>query len=331
MGFPKPWPTPWPDPQPEEPTDPNNPTDPTVRNDLAFHAVTWAVNHACNLRCTHCYDAVEDKRHDLSTADALSVVDRLGEAGVDFVAFSGGELFLRKDLFSLIERCVERGIAFGARSNGTRVTKEIASRLASLGAAVVGVSFDGATSSVHDATRGSGAFAAAVRGVEALVAAGVRTQIEVVLSRANSAQAVEFIQFGDDLGAAEVNFSAMTPIGRGAQRTEDLLDRSLWTGLVQRLRDASVHAPMRVTPNCAFAGDCAANVEPHITCDGWITPCYLSAERLFNVLDTPPSDFRALLARSRPRYLDVCGRAQWQQDRPPTRLIQLTRRVGHVA
>jgi len=320
MGFPKPWPTPWPDPEPDPPPEP------TEMHDLAFHAVTWAVNHACNLRCTHCYDAVEDRRHDLSTADALSVVDRLGEAGVDFVAFSGGELFLRKDLFLLIERCVQRGIAFGARSNGTRVTKEIASRLAALGAAVVGVSFDGATSSIHDATRGAGAFEAAVRGVEALVAAGVRTQIEVVLSRANAAQAVEFIQLGENVGAAEVNFSAMTPIGRGAQRTEDLLDRSLWTGLVRRLREASVHAPMRVTPNCAFAGDCAANVEPHITCEGWMTPCYLSAERLFNVLDTPPSDFGVLLARSRPRYLDVCGRAQWQQDRPPARLVQLSRR-----
>lgn len=92
--------------------------------------------------------------------DALVLLGRLPEASQ-----------LAEDLFSLIERCVERGIAFGARSNGTRVTKQIASRLASLGAAVVGVSFDGATSSVHDATRGSGAFAAAVRGVEALVAA----------------------------------------------------------------------------------------------------------------------------------------------------------------
>lgn len=332
MGFPKPWPTDWPAPDqpdtdppgrkrdspydaPDAPFgDPDDSPDafPEFRRD--FYSVTWAVNHACNLKCTHCYDVVPFQRSDLSTADSLKLIDRLHEAGVTFIAFSGGEAFLRKDLFQLMARCREHGMLFGVRSNGTRITTEVARTLKELGAAVVGVSFDGATPEVHDAVRGVGAFRAAVAGVEALVAEGIRSQVEVVLSRANAHQSLEFIEFGESLGAAEVNFSAMTPQGRGAVRAQDLLDHGTWLRLAQTLRDASRNAHIPVTPNCAFLGPCFANVEPHITCDGWMSPCYLSSAKLFHVLETPADLIGEYLRRDRPAYQDVCGRRAWLHD-----------------
>ena len=109
MGFPKPWPTEWPEPLPWEEgeeielpefDDEGEEEDefdvPEYRK--RFYSVTWAVNHACNLRCTHCYDVVPFKRTDLSTEKAIALIDRLHEADVSFIAFSGGEAFLRKDL-----------------------------------------------------------------------------------------------------------------------------------------------------------------------------------------------------------------------------------------
>ncbi|HLY26359.1 MAG TPA: hypothetical protein VKQ72_08465, partial [Aggregatilineales bacterium] len=76
MGFPKPWPTHWPEPPdypeiPFTPDDPRAPKEPVPDDDgddpgevevppeyRQFYAVTWAINHACNLKCTHCYDVV---------------------------------------------------------------------------------------------------------------------------------------------------------------------------------------------------------------------------------------------------------------------------------
>src|SRR5215831_7222694 len=103
MGFPKPWPTHWPDPAdyPEIPVTPGEVPplevpEPDVEDDdlgdvevppeyrREFYAVTWAINHACNLKCTHCYDVVPYRRHDLSTDDALRLIDHLTEAGVTF-------------------------------------------------------------------------------------------------------------------------------------------------------------------------------------------------------------------------------------------------------
>jgi hypothetical protein len=81
------------------------------------------------------------------------------------------------------------------------------------------------------------------------------------------------------------------------------------------LREASQHAPIPVTPNCALTGRCVANLEPHITCDGWMTPCYLSDHKLFSVLDTSADQISAYLMKTRPQFLDVCGRAAWTRDR----------------
>jgi len=336
MGFPKPWPTEW--PHPEDPRSQPDPDTDTQRPDewedeppreipefrQQFSSVTWAVNHACNLRCTHCYDVVPHRRMDLSTSDALRVVDRLKDVGVTFIAFSGGEAFLRKDLLRLMEHCKNHRIRFGARSNGTLISAELAARLRALGIAVVGVSFDGATRETHDAVRGKGAFDASLSGLKALVEAGIRTQIEVVLSRQNEHEALAFIKLGELVGASEVNFSAITPHGRAINRMADALDNNLWLRLTEVLQRASRTSSVPVTPNCAFAGPCVANIEPHITCDAWLTPCYLSTHRLLNVLDAPLDLIRRFLESERLHFQDVCGRTAWTTTRPPsTELVQI--------
>jgi MoaA/NifB/PqqE/SkfB family radical SAM enzyme len=332
MGFPKPYPTEWPDPAdyPDVPVHPGEspspdeglPDDPDVDyGDVEpvpeyyrFYAVTWAVNHACNLKCTHCYDAVPYSRRDLSTEKALALIEHLAGAGVSFIAFSGGEAFLRKDLFLLMEHAAAHGMAFGARSNGTRITPSVAARLRELGISVVGVSFDGATPETHDYVRGQGAFSEAIAGLRALRAEGIRAQMEVVLSRHNVHEALAFIELGESLDASEVNFSTMAPQGLARQRLSDLLDYPTWRRVTDTLRGASKRARLPVTPNCALTGRCVANLEPHITCDGWMTPCYLSAHKLFAVLDTPAEQIREHLLQTRSRFLDVCGRAAWTRE-----------------
>ncbi len=322
MGFPKPWPTEWPESEPQKPEkQPSPPTEepdeepaypiPELRHD--FHSVTWAVVHACNLKCTHCYDVVPYHRSDLDTRRAHLVIDRLSSVGVDFVAFSGGELFIRKDLFALMSHCKELGMRFSARSNGTLIVQAAATRLRNLGISVVGISFDGATRETHDAVRGLGSFDAALSGLKCLIAEGIRVQMEVVLSRKNAHEALNFIDLGQSVEVDEVNFSTMAPRGRGLQRLDDLLDHDLWLHLTSLLRGASKGARVVVSPNCAFAGPCVANIEPHITCDGWVTPCYLSDLKLFHILETPQHLIRQQLFGERDKCQDICGRRAWTE------------------
>jgi MoaA/NifB/PqqE/SkfB family radical SAM enzyme len=330
MGAPSPFPTRWTEPT-IIPFDPDTgeitPLDDDYRIDddpsedpyrlpeehLRRYAVTWGVTHPCNLKCTHCYDVVSHKRTDLTTKQALEAVDRLAEAGISFIVFSGGEPLLRRDLFDLMARCQQHGIQFGIRSNATLITPETAERLADLRLAVAGVSLDGADATTHDAIRGAGTFARTQQGIAALTATGLRVNIEVVLSQRNRQQALDFVALAEDWGAQEVNFSTITPNGRGVHLAADKLDYAAWREVTSLLADASATARIAVSPACPLTGACWATIQPNITCDGWVTPCYLSGKKLFHILQAAPADFRTLLQAHRHATVDICGRRAWIQ------------------
>jgi len=149
-------------------------------------------------------------------------------------------------------------------------------------------------------------------GIKELLAAGIRVNIEVVLSRRNAPECLEFVQLAENLGVQEINFSALAPQGRSEQLLrEDLLDYDLWRELTTTLYKASVTANVSVSPSCALTGSCWSCVEPNITCDGWVTPCYLSKQKLFHILDTPTEEVKKRLQENRPATLNICGRECW--------------------
>jgi len=337
MGAPAPWPTRWPEPfypripyypsiiDPERPQKPikepdflpgEEPLDEPVRlpedyDPDAPNAVTWGVTHLCNLHCRHCYDFVNYKRKDLCTAEAKMIIDRLADVGTRYLVFSGGEPLLRGDVYELMRHCIKRQIRIGMRSNATLITASVARQLADSGVEVVGASLDGAMQSTHEGIRGSGVFQAALAGVKSLVSAGIRVNIEVVLSRRNAQESLRFVELAESLGAQEVNFSALAPHGRAIHLSEDCLDHKTWRELTATLYHASLEATVDVSPSCALVGKCVSCIRPNVTCDGWVTPCYLSNHKLFNILDTPPEEVLVRLKLARPYNLDVCGRKAW--------------------
>ncbi len=333
MGAPSPWPTRWPEPselpdfdddEPIEAPDydveefpEENPIEPPYRlpeERLVPYSVTWGVTHGCNLRCTTCYDVVDYKRHSLNTADALSVIERLAKVGISFIVFAGGEPLIRNDLFQLMAHCRIHNIGIGLRSNGILITTEVARRLAELELAVAGISLDGATEQSHDAIRGSGSFQKTIAGIKELLAAERRVNIEVVLSRRNASESLQFVQLAENLGVQEINFSALALQGRAESlMSQDVLDHDLWQQLTTKLYKTSLTSKVAVSPSCALTDTCWSCVEPNITCDGWVTPCYLSKRKLFHILDTPPQEFLARLFENRPATLNICGRDYWRK------------------
>jgi radical SAM protein with 4Fe4S-binding SPASM domain len=77
--------------------------------DLArsFHptSVHWNLTDRCNASCGYCY-VRDNSRLDLPTADMLAIADFLARNGVLFLTLSGGEIFLRPDILTILERVV---------------------------------------------------------------------------------------------------------------------------------------------------------------------------------------------------------------------------------
>lgn len=118
-------------------------------------AVNFHIWPKCNLTCTFCYATFPQARRTLPLADALSVIDRLVEAGTEKITFVGGEPTLYPHLVEVVRHASQLGLTTCIVSNGARL-QQVLDRA---GDAVdwVGLSVDSADEQVQrDLGRGPG-------------------------------------------------------------------------------------------------------------------------------------------------------------------------------
>lgn len=179
--------------------------------------LTWELTYGCNLACVHCLSSSgrRDPR-ELSTAECLGLVEELQRMQVFYVNIGGGEPTLRPDFWEILDYAVDHGVGVKFSTNGTRLDAAAAQRIAASDYVDVQISLDGATADVNDAVRGPGSYAAAVRAMEHLQAAGVRGfKISVVVTRQNVPHLDAFRALADRFGAT-LRLTRLRPSGRGA-------------------------------------------------------------------------------------------------------------------
>src|SRR5439155_6366064 len=135
--------------------------------------LTWELTYACNLSCVHCLSSSgrRDPR-ELSTEECMRIIDDLQAMQVFYVNIGGGEPTVRRDFWDLLDYATAHDVGVKFSTNGSRITPEIARRLAASDYVDVQISLDGATPEVNDAVRGPGSYATAVRAMERLAQAG---------------------------------------------------------------------------------------------------------------------------------------------------------------
>lgn len=179
--------------------------------------VVWNIIRRCNLFCAHCYSDshARDYEGELSTEEALAVIDDLAQFGAPVILFSGGEPLLRPDLLQLIRHAQSKGIRGVISTNGTLITPALAQDLSRLGLSYVGVSIDG-PERVHDKFRGKlGAFKESLRGIRACTEAGLRVGIRVTITKYNYPYLDELFDLVEEEEIPRACFYHLAYAGRG--------------------------------------------------------------------------------------------------------------------
>ena len=184
--------------------------------------LTWEVSLACNLRCSHCLSASgEPAENELSTAEALDLVEQLHHARVFQINFGGGEPFMRPDFEEILGACHRRGIMTCISTNGTLLNERRVARLASNRLVAIQVSMDGARRETCDAIRGEGVFDRAITAVKLLARTSIPTSINTVLTARNADEIPAMHALARSLGVS-LRVSRFRPSGRGADNWEAL-------------------------------------------------------------------------------------------------------------
>jgi radical SAM protein with 4Fe4S-binding SPASM domain len=94
----------------------------------------WEITARCDLCCDHCLvDGGAAREGELSTEEALDLVDQLAQLGVKAVTLTGGEPMLRDDWPLLARRVRERGMILRLSANGHHLDDRALALLVELG------------------------------------------------------------------------------------------------------------------------------------------------------------------------------------------------------
>lgn len=187
--------------------------------------VVWNMTKRCNLKCVHCYSSSTAERDpdELSTEEGKRLIDDLADFEVPVILFSGGEPYLREDLFELASHARERGIRPVISTNGTLLTEEKARKSQECGLMYVGVSLDGLRD-VNDRFRGQdGAFDRALQGIRNSIDAGNKTGLRFTITRYNQDDLAGIMDLLHEESVERMCMYHLDYVGRGEEiRQHDL-------------------------------------------------------------------------------------------------------------
>ncbi|MDR2816275.1 MAG: radical SAM protein [Proteiniphilum sp.] len=115
----------------------------------------FALTERCNLHCSHCFNQSGEREDtdDLTTDQALNVIDAACREGYECMQLTGGEALLRRDIFDIIRHIHARGMLVSIQTNGVIGKKVMAAlMLLDAGRTEFIVSLDGIRT--HSAFRG---------------------------------------------------------------------------------------------------------------------------------------------------------------------------------
>ncbi len=206
--------------------------------------VIWNLTRRCNLQCRHCY-AVSSNHHfpgELTTPEAIGVLDDLAAFKIPALILSGGEPLYRVDTLDLARRAKEHGLYTALSTNGTPIFGKQADQIAEIGFDYVGISLDG-IGRTNDWFRGQdGAFDAALAGVRACKERGVKVGLRFTMTNDNADQLPDLLALAEAEGVEKFYLSHLVYAGRGNKHRGDDVTRPVTRAAVDLLIDTAWQA-----------------------------------------------------------------------------------------
>lgn len=158
-------------------------------------SVTFLITYRCNLKCKYC-NVWSLKEDEMTTEEAIFMINELVELGMCRLGFNGGEPLLREDIGQLISCAKDRGVVTTLFSSGYQVPERLR-ELKNLDILII--SLDG-SEKVHDAQRGKGAYQIAMKAITAARKEGICVWTNTVITKHNVLNIDFIVQKAEEFG-----------------------------------------------------------------------------------------------------------------------------------
>ena len=173
------------------------------------------LTYRCNEQCVHCY-LDHDDHGEMTTAEIKRLLEEMAEAGVFILTLSGGEIFLRKDFFEILEHARALTFCVKLKTNAVLIREAQAARLRDLGVQSVQISIYSHRPEVHDAiTKVKGSLQRSIAAIRFLKTQGLKVIMANVLMTENRMDYRGVHALADELGVEYTLDPTVTPMMDG--------------------------------------------------------------------------------------------------------------------
>lgn len=178
----------------------------------------------CNQKCFHCYANTQEKAivNELTTNEWKVVIDKLKDACIPQITFTGGEPTLREDLVELVE--YSKYFVTRLNTNGIKLTESLAKDLYEASLDSVQVTLYSSKKEIHNLLVGANRFDETVEGIKNALNANLNVSINTPICLLNK-NYLQTIKFAHKLGVKY--FSCSGIIMTGNATTENAVNTYL--------------------------------------------------------------------------------------------------------
>lgn len=251
-----------------------------ARHDGRLLSLDIELTEQCNLRCLYCYAAGGKRRgKGLLLPEIIGVIDEARTLGLRTLNLTGGEPLLDERYFAIAEHARKHGISVLLFTNGTRITRAVANRLAELNISPC-VKLDSLSPDVQDYLAGRRATLEAIEeGIGSLISAGYTTKyplsVNAVVCRQNYGGIPDMWNWARGHNVVP-SITRLQPMGRANRRLDQTVPAGELRELFVRLSEIDRGHGIRWEPNVPWVYSRACRrhfVGCFVNLQGYVQPC----------------------------------------------------------
>ena len=179
----------------------------------------WDINNECNLNCKHCRVSEKNDNEKLSLREAKNLLAELWYNEITMLNLSGGEPFLRKDIFQILDYA-QKFEDIVITTNGTLLDEEKCKKISTYKNIKLSISLDGLEETHDKFRRKKGAFKKVIDTLPILNKYKIKYAIKYTLSKETAEDAIKLLNLVAKMGATEFNVRRVIVAGNA---NEDIM------------------------------------------------------------------------------------------------------------
>jgi radical SAM protein with 4Fe4S-binding SPASM domain len=180
--------------------------------------VGYKITNKCNLNCIHCW--ANNSNYQPSKEEIFTAIDKLINLQIYFIGLSGGELFIREDIFEVLAYIKSRGMYVELFTNAILLDEEKINVLESIldkRFDIIQVSLDGSNKEVFEKQRKTIFFDRVINNIKVLKQKGFKVRISYVATHENVYDIFNTYKLISNIGVEGFSISPVYPKNKGKE------------------------------------------------------------------------------------------------------------------